>query len=122
MIALLLDQGLPVGAARALRDRGWDAIHVSERGLCRATDVELLRLAAREERVIVTLDADFPMIVALERRERPSVVHLRIQPMDRDRCIRILEELVPNLLEDLGLGAMISVQERGVRVRRLPLR
>lgn len=94
MIALLLDQGLPTGAARVLRDEGWDVVHVAQRGLSRARDTELL-LAAREGRAVVTLDADFPMLVSLERRDRPSVIHLRMQPMDLRRCAQILREVIP---------------------------
>ncbi|MGM0575068.1 MAG: DUF5615 family PIN-like protein [Myxococcota bacterium] len=57
MTRLLLDQGLPVGAARELRSIGWDVEHVSERALSTASDVQLLLLAAEEGRTVVTLDA-----------------------------------------------------------------
>ena len=121
MTPLLLDQGLPVGAARLLRERGWDVVHVSERGLSRASDADLLLLAAEEHRVAVTLDADFPMLVTLERRNQPSVIHLRLQPLDLRRCAAVLEEIVPSLLAELQAGAIVSVRESGTRVRRLPV-
>ena len=38
MIPVLLDQGLPIGAAAILRRDGWDAVHVSELGLATADD------------------------------------------------------------------------------------
>ena len=122
MIPLLLDQGLPVGAARSLRAQGWDVVHVSERGLSRSPDIELLALAAMESRAVVTLDADFPMLIALQRREQPSVIHIRMQGLDHLACADLLLALVPEVLGDLRSGAVVSVQDNGVRVRRLPVR
>ncbi|WP_366940576.1 DUF5615 family PIN-like protein [uncultured Rhodospira sp.] len=52
---LLLDQGLPVSAARNLRQFGWVVDHVSELGLQRATDLEILGHARETGAVCVTL-------------------------------------------------------------------
>ncbi|MEI2771790.1 MAG: DUF5615 family PIN-like protein [Candidatus Competibacter sp.] len=59
MIRIVLDQGLPRGTASRLRREGWDVVHVGEIGMSRATDQEILDYARRENRVCVTLDADF---------------------------------------------------------------
>jgi hypothetical protein len=56
---LLLDQGLPRSAAMLLREGGIDTLHVGEIGLAAATDNEILQRGRQEERVVVTLDADF---------------------------------------------------------------
>lgn len=58
MIRLLLDQGLPRSAVRILREHGLDAVHVGDIGAATATDAEILDLARRQHRIIVTLDAD----------------------------------------------------------------
>lgn len=58
MKRIVLDQGLPTTAALILREDGWDAIHVREIELHEATDVEILDYAARESRVVITLDRD----------------------------------------------------------------
>lgn len=65
MIKLFLDQGLPRSAAGLLRERGWDVQHVSERGMSRAEDATILLVARQEERVLVTLDADFHTLLAI---------------------------------------------------------
>ena len=51
MIAVLLDQGLPRTAAGLLRQIGWDAQHVSERGMSQAEDVAIIEVARQEGRV-----------------------------------------------------------------------
>ncbi len=65
MIKMLLDQGLPRTAAGLLRERGWDVQHVSERGMSRAEDSAIIDLARLEQRMVVTLDADFHALLAV---------------------------------------------------------
>ena len=66
MTRLLLDEMLSGTIARQLRDRGHDARSIVESaGLAGCTDAEVLELATREERIVVTLNvADF---VSLDR-------------------------------------------------------
>jgi predicted nuclease of predicted toxin-antitoxin system len=61
---LLLDQGLPRSTAALLSKGEWDVIHVSEIGMSRADDTEILRRARAESCVRVTLDADFHSLLA----------------------------------------------------------
>jgi hypothetical protein len=52
MIRVLLDQGLAPRAAALLRAAGWDAIHVTEIGLQRADDKDILKAAREDSRVV----------------------------------------------------------------------
>jgi predicted nuclease of predicted toxin-antitoxin system len=79
MKRLVLDQGRPASAAMILREDGWDAAHVREMQMQKASDIEILEFAARESRVVITLDRDFPQILALTAAARPSVVLVRQQ-------------------------------------------
>ena len=56
---LLLDQGLPAGAAAIFRTLGYECAHVSELGMHKATDEVIANMAATEGFLIITLDADF---------------------------------------------------------------
>jgi predicted nuclease of predicted toxin-antitoxin system len=62
-----------------LREYGFDAIHVSEIGMDRDGDVEILQSARCEGRVCITLDHDFHRYLALTGEGQPSVVLLRVQ-------------------------------------------
>jgi predicted nuclease of predicted toxin-antitoxin system len=64
---LLLDQGAPRSAAAILRRDGFDALHTGEVGMAESTDAEIIHWATIEDRVVVTLDADFHTILALAR-------------------------------------------------------
>ncbi|OLP18701.1 hypothetical protein BST81_09270 [Leptolyngbya sp. 'hensonii'] len=80
---LLLDQGLPLSAAALLRDANIDTIHVGEIGMSEAEDADIIQRARDEERVVVTLDADFHALLALDVATTPSVIRIRIE---RLRC------------------------------------
>jgi predicted nuclease of predicted toxin-antitoxin system len=56
---LLLDQGLPRSAVLHLKNAGIEAAHVGDRGLATASDSKILDFGRHENRVVVTLDADF---------------------------------------------------------------
>ncbi len=117
----LLDQGTPRSAAALLRDAGYDAIHTGEAGLAEAEDEQILAKAREQGRIIVTLDADFHAALALSRAKGPSVVRIRIEGLRAEPMIGLLQTVVQQAHDELVAGAMISVQEGRIRVRRLPV-
>ena len=118
---LLLDRGIARRAAARLRDRGFDAVHLSERGLVQLPDLGVLELAASEGRVVVTLDADFSALLALSGAGRPSVIHIRIEGLDWERASALIAQIASVVREDLEHGCIASVTHRGVRIRSLPV-
>ncbi len=54
-----LDQHIPAAVARGLRRRGVDVLTAQEAGRCGVTDIEQLRYAHQQGRVLVTFDDDF---------------------------------------------------------------
>jgi predicted nuclease of predicted toxin-antitoxin system len=91
---LLLDQGLPRAAAVILRLAGIDAVHVGELGHSEAEDPVLLQLGRDNERVIVTLDADFHTLLALSSAVGPSVIRVRIEGLRSDGLAKLLQEVL----------------------------
>ena len=118
---LLLDQGTPRSAASLLRQAGFDAVHTGETGLAEAEDSEIIRRASLEDRVIVTLDADFHSHLALTQACKPSVIRIRIEGLRAEEFSGLLQKVLNQCSDDLNTGAMISVNDFQIRVRRLPL-
>ena len=118
---LLLDQGLPLSAAKLLRDVGIDTIHVGEIGLSAAEDAEIIRRAAEEERIIVTLDADFHTLLAFDEATFPSVIRIRIERLRAQSLTELLLRVINECQEDLRQGAAVTVEANRIRIRRLPL-
>ena len=121
MKRLLLDQGLPRSAATLLRQSGWDVVHVSEIGMSRASDVDIVQLARAESRVCVTLDADFHSLLATSGERSPSAVRIRKEGLDAAALAALLQGIWPGIEDALDSGALVTVTEQSIRVRRLPI-
>lgn len=118
---LLLDQGLPLSAAALLRDADIDTIHVGEIGMSEAEDADIIQRARDEERIVVTLDADFHALLALDVATTPSVIRIRIERLRAQALTDLLLTVIAECAEDLEQGSAITVEPSRIRVRRLPL-
>lgn len=121
MKRLLLDQGLPRSTPALLAQAGWNVTHVSEIGMSRADDIDILQRAKAEQRVCVTLDADFHAILATSGEPGPSVIRVRREGLDASALADLLQAVWPGIEEALLAGAMVTVTDRAIRVRRLPI-
>ncbi len=82
---------------------------------------DILRLALAESRIVVTLDSDFHAILALSPAPSPSVIRIRIQGLRAEALVPMLLNAIGQFETELREGAAMSIQERKLRVRRLPL-
>jgi len=120
-VKFLLDMGLARSTADFLRRRGYDAVHLREQGLQRMDDHDIVSKARAEGRVILTHDLDFGRIIALSQSHLPSVVTFRLSNMQPHQVNHYLAEALDRFAEQLESGALISVRERAIRVRLLPI-
>jgi len=118
---ILLDQGLPRTAVKILKEKGWDVLHTGDIGLSRASDNEILEYARAEKRVIVTLDADFHAILAVANESEPSVVRIRQEGLKGPALADLIENIWPSIIEQLKSGAIVSVTEKFIRIKTIPL-
>ncbi len=119
---LLLDQGLPRSTTLHLLEMGMDAVHVGDVGLATADDATILNAAREHGRIVVTLDADFHRQLALAGADGPSVVRIRIEGLRAEGLAELLLRVIDKCEEDLKQGAVVSVTETGVRLRKPPLK
>ena len=122
MIRLLLDQGCPRTTALILNQTGWDVVHVAELGMSRATELEILDAARVQQRICITLDADFHTHLAVTNAATPSVIRLRIEGLKADAFAHLLIAVRPQIKNHVDPGAaMITITDRNVRIRSLPI-
>lgn len=84
-------------------------------------DVEILDFGSAEGRVVVTLDRDFPALLALGDRATPSVLLLRLQGLDTGATVTLIEATVPLVHDELVRGAIVVHTVDEVRIRGLPI-
>jgi len=89
--------------------------------MSRARDREILETAARENRVCITLDADFHAMLAVGRATGPSVIRIRIEGLNGPSLGRLLEDIWPRITHQVAAGAMVTVTEEAIRIHKLPV-
>lgn len=119
---LLVDENLSPRVAELLRDAGFAAAHVLDRGLSGAPDTSVSALAVSEGRSVVSADSDFATLLAMSRGTAPSLVLLRSGDLltAQEQAALLIANLPP-LASDLEQGVVISLSTTHARVRRLPL-
>lgn len=117
----LADMGLARRTVSFLRAQGYDAIHLREQQLQRLPDEEIIAKARAEGRIILTHDLDFGRIIALSRAKKPSVITFRLKDMRPVQVNEYLAQVLAHFSPQLVAGALVSVNERGIRIRPLPI-
>ncbi|WP_013323415.1 DUF5615 family PIN-like protein [Gloeothece verrucosa] len=117
----LADMGISPRTVDGLRRMGYEAVHLVEEGLERLTDEEILVKAQNENRIILTMDLDFGYLLASRGEILPSVILFRLGNESREVIEERLQTVFRECVNDLQLGAIISVSDESFRVRRLPI-
>ena len=121
MIKILLDQGLPRTLATLLREIGWDVQHVSERGMSKAQDIAIIALAKKEQRMVVTLDADFHAHLAVSEAIGPSVLRIRMEGQKAENLAPLIINVLSIAKDEINQGAMITLAKGKVHIKLLPI-
>jgi len=114
----LADESCDLAVVRALRAAGFDVFCISESSP-RAEDSEVIRLAVRENRILLTEDKDFGWLVYSHGQETLGVILLRFPTFARRQISRDVVNLVKQQGDQLA-GSFVTVQPGRIRVSRLP--
>jgi predicted nuclease of predicted toxin-antitoxin system len=118
----LVDNALSPMLAALLQQAGHDAIHVRSVGLQHADDDVIFERAATEHRIVVSADADFGTLLALRASRQPSVIQFRGEGSRKpDALARTLLANLPQLMDSLENGCIVTFEPARVRVRLLPI-
>ncbi len=117
----LADMGSSPGTVAHLKTKGFDAIHLIEQNLHRMSDRDILAKARSEQRTVLTHDLDFGDLMAASGAQLPSVVIFRLSDMTAVNVNHYVDILIQEHSKALKSGAILSVSERRIRVRSLPI-
>lgn len=117
----IVDVNLSPRFVDALRARGHDAVRVTEILDPRSLDATIVEEAARRDASIITRDQDLSSIVATTGRTKPSIVNLRTSSIDPEHLAHVVDTISIARSQDIEDGCVITIDDRRVRVRRLPV-
>jgi predicted nuclease of predicted toxin-antitoxin system len=118
---LLADLHIAPRTVQFLRQLGHDVARVSDLAPPTLPDAGIVSLAIHERRVVLTQDLDFSRLVALSGAREPSLISLRLSSSQIEHVNSILQQALPNLESVVPDGAIITIEDHRIRVRRLPL-
>ena len=90
----LLDMPVSFLLLHVLQAYGHEGVHAYQIGKDRAPDSELLEMARRESRIIITADLDFPRLLALSMAEGPGLILFRGGNYSDSEMCDLLERVV----------------------------
>ncbi|MDX1418491.1 MAG: DUF5615 family PIN-like protein [Rubricoccaceae bacterium] len=115
---LVADENIPHLCVERLRAAGHDVTPIADTHPG-ADDHEVLALAGREERVLLTEDGDFGTLVYAQLESPPvGVIYLRLGSAKPEAVAEALVEVLERT--DLEIAGRLTVVEPG-RVRQRPL-
>ena len=117
----LVDMPLSPGLIAWLRQNGYQADHVSDLGIHKASDLEILQRAYKEELVVITADLDFPRLLAHYQSKGPALILFRGGNFNEKETIALLEKVLKTLNEEDLRNSIIVVEKERVRRRALPI-
>ena len=94
---------------------------MQEVGLGRHSDIAIIEYARANERCICTLDADFHALLAVDGSGSPSVIRIRKEGLRGRDLAALLISSWPAMAAAVTSGAMVSITDDAVRIRRLPI-
>ena len=85
---------------------------------CQLKDDELLNLANKENRILITNDTDFGELIFLQNRVTAGIVLLRIKGQDVKKKLKLLSKLI-GLYSDKIENYFVVISDRRIRFRIL---
>lgn len=117
----LANMGISPVTGSFLLEAGHEASHLQEAGLDTMPDHQILQKARAEGCVLLTSDLDFGDLLAASGAALPTVVVFRLRSLVPENVNRHVAMLLARHSSELERGAIVSVAEDHIRVRRLPI-
>ena len=112
----LVDASCDARIASHLNSRGHDATRIGANYQADLPDTEVLAIAVREGRILITDDRDFGELVFRLRHRHAGVIFLRLETTNiRTRCDRL-----DRALDELGdfIEEFVVLSDDAIRIRR----
>jgi predicted nuclease of predicted toxin-antitoxin system len=115
-IKLLTDENISPKVVTFLRQSGFDVIDAKEQQWFGTSDEDLLKIAYREQRFILTHDADFGTLAINGGKPTYGILYLRLKNPQPSNIIRVCKQVF-QLAVDVFPGSILVIEETRIRLR-----
>jgi predicted nuclease of predicted toxin-antitoxin system len=111
----MVDESSGAAVVIFLRRLGYDVLSASEI-MRQAEDEDVLRLAEKDERILITNDKDFGELIFKSEKAHAGVILMRLRDESPENRVRVLQAVLDHHLERIP-GNFIVATEKNLRVR-----
>ncbi|MBV6402508.1 MAG: hypothetical protein CNIPEHKO_02820 [Anaerolineales bacterium] len=117
----LLNMNVNRDMAAPLQQRGHVCRHAGDIGMSRSKDVEIVAEAKKTGETILTHDLDYGNLLAFSGESAPSVLILRVRDLRTDEIMSRFDIVWSEIESPLNEGAIVSLSDKSLRIRNLPI-
>jgi predicted nuclease of predicted toxin-antitoxin system len=114
-VRFLVDESTGIAVSRKLKQMNFDVVSVIQ-FMKGATDLEIIRKAIDENRVIITNDKDFGWLAAFYKP--PGIVLLRLKDERAANEVKMVSHIIKKY-RGVIIGSILVASEKKIRIRRL---
>ncbi len=115
---LKADENIPSEAVQLLRSAGHDTATALDQALGGQPDHKIATVCKSEDRVLLTLDADFSDIRTYRPADYPGLVVLRLTRQSVPEILHLLRRLLEAFKTSDCAGQLWIVERERIRIRR----
>lgn len=117
MFKFLLDANLSPTTANHLRDSGFDIKSITEERLGHLLDEDVVEMAKKERRIIITFDLDFGEIYHEKEHRKIGIIVLRLNNQTPENVNFVLGQFLDKNISRLkqNTRSLIVIKENGIR-------
>jgi len=112
-----IDENLPIEIAELLINSGHDARTVHDQRLEGTEDSVLIEKCDSENRIIITLDADFSDIRTYPPWDHEGIIVLRVGNQSKTHIIKVFQNILPLFDREPIKNRLWIVEENMIRIR-----
>jgi predicted nuclease of predicted toxin-antitoxin system len=114
----LADENLYIPIVTGLRERGHDVFSIIEQGEIGISDEEIFRMAAKENRVIITMDKHFSNMLRFPSEQCGEIIVVRLYKIRVNKTTRLFFAFFNKLREEQIERNLIIITRKKIRIRR----
>ena len=112
----LLDENISKTVTQRLRDAGFDVMHILEMGLQGKPDEDVMAVAVRESRIILTHDKDFGNILRFPLQKHSGVIIMRFHNQAPPNTARYLLDFLSKNETSQLQSRLVILRESGWKI------